>query len=116
MKNIILGITALSLSAGAFAAIDTNHKERSLNVGVYTSQEQAYTAGFDKIEQLQVLPANKLANELSVWEGSVLPRSLKINGTEVMVQSFAKKPGVVEYRSIVKVDYQYQTTEKRSRD
>ncbi|EJL6844152.1 hypothetical protein VCSRO184_1184 [Vibrio cholerae] len=111
MKKIILAVTALTLSAGAFASIDTNHKARSINAGVYASQEQAYAAGFKKIEQLQALPSNKLANELSVWPNSVVPKSVKIDGTEVVVQSFAKQPGVVEYRSIVKVDYQYKTRE-----
>ncbi|EGR3962959.1 DUF3316 domain-containing protein [Vibrio cholerae] len=111
MKKIILAVTALTLSAGAFASIDTNHKARSINAGVYASQEQAYAAGFKKIEQLQALPSNKLANELSVWQNSVVPKSVKIGGTEVVVQSFAKQPGVVEYRSIVKVDYQYKTRE-----
>ncbi|EMQ54690.1 DUF3316 domain-containing protein [Vibrio cholerae] len=111
MKKIILAVTALTLSAGAFASIDTNHKARSINAGVYASQEQAYAAGFKKIEQLQALPSNKLADELSVWQNSVVPKSVKIDGTEVVVQSFAKQPGVVEYRSIVKVDYQYKTRE-----
>ncbi|GIB75839.1 DUF3316 domain-containing protein [Vibrio cholerae] len=111
MKKIILAVTALTLSAGAFASIDTNHKARSISAGVYASQEQAYAAGFKKIEQLQALPSNKLANELSVWQNSVVPKSVKIDGTEVVVQSFAKQPGVVEYRSIVKVDYQYKTRE-----
>ncbi|EKF9984867.1 DUF3316 domain-containing protein [Vibrio cholerae] len=111
MKKIILAVTALTLSSGAFASIDTNHKARSINAGVYASQEQAYAAGFKKIEQLQALPSNKLANELSVWQNSVVPKSVKIDGTEVVVQSFAKQPGVVEYRSIVKVDYQYKTRE-----
>ncbi|EGR0597162.1 DUF3316 domain-containing protein [Vibrio cholerae] len=111
MKKIILAVTALTLSAGAFASIDTNHKARSINAGVYASQEQAYAAGFKKIEQLQALPSNKLANELSVWQNSVVPKSVKIDDTEVVVQSFAKQPGVVEYRSIVKVDYQYKTRE-----
>ncbi|HGE6132687.1 TPA: DUF3316 domain-containing protein [Vibrio cholerae] len=111
MKKIILTVTALTLSAGAFASIDTNHKARSINAGVYASQEQAYAAGFKKIEQLQALPSNKLANELSVWQNSVVPKSVKIDDTEVVVQSFAKQPGVVEYRSIVKVDYQYKTRE-----
>ncbi|ENG6060966.1 DUF3316 domain-containing protein [Vibrio cholerae] len=111
MKKIILAVTALTLSAGAFASIDTNHKARSINAGVYASQEQAYAAGFKKIEQLQALPSNKLANELSVWQNSVVPKSVKIDSTEVVVQSFAKQPGVVEYRSIVKVDYQYKTRE-----
>ncbi|EGR2024287.1 TPA: DUF3316 domain-containing protein [Vibrio cholerae] len=111
MKKIILAVTALTLSAGAFASIDTNHKARSINAGVYASQEQAYAAGFKKIEQLQALPSNKLANELSVWQNRVVPKSVKIDGTEVVVQSFAKQPGVVEYRSIVKVDYQYKTRE-----
>ncbi len=50
MKKIILAVTALTLSAGAFASIDTNHKARSINAGVYASQEQAYAAGFKKIE------------------------------------------------------------------
>lgn len=111
MKKIILAVTALTLSAGAFASIDTNHKARSINAGVYASQEQAYAAGFKKIEQLQALPSNKLANELSVWQNSVVPKSVKIDDTEVVVQSFAKQPGIVEYRSIVKVDYQYKTRE-----
>lgn len=74
MKKIILAVTALTLSAGAFASIDTNHKARSINAGVYASQEQAYAAGFKKIEQLQALPSNKLANELSVWQNSVVPK------------------------------------------
>ncbi|TXY27876.1 DUF3316 domain-containing protein [Vibrio mimicus] len=111
MKKIILGLTALTLSAGTFAGIETNHKERSLTAGVYDTQDQAYAAGFKKIEQLQTLPENQLANELSVWEGSVLPRKLAIDDTEVVVQSFSKQPGVVQYRSIVNVDYQYQVRE-----
>lgn len=40
MKKIILAVTALTLSAGAFASIDTNHKARSINAGVYASQNK----------------------------------------------------------------------------
>ncbi|QXC56113.1 DUF3316 domain-containing protein [Vibrio mimicus] len=111
MKKIIIAVTALTLSAGAFASINTNHKARSINAGVYTNQEQAYVAGFKRIQQLQDLPSNKLANELSVWQHHIVPQSVKIDGTEVIVQPFAKQSGIIEYRSIVKVDYQYKIRE-----
>ncbi|GHX53349.1 acyl-CoA synthetase [Vibrio cholerae] len=113
MKKIILGLTSLAISTGAFAGIETTYKERSLNAGVYDTQDQAYAAGFKKIEQLKALPENQLANELSVWESSVLPRKLTIDDSEVVVQSFSKQPGIVQYRTIVNLDYQYQVRDRR---
>ncbi|WP_158160292.1 DUF3316 domain-containing protein [Vibrio metoecus] len=113
MKKIILGLTTLVVSAGAFAGLETNHNERTLYAGVYSSQEQAYVAGFQKLDQLKALPSQKLANELLLQDAALQPKTLKIDSSEVQVQAFSLQRGTVQYRAIVKVDYQYQSRENR---
>nr|WP_158163076.1 DUF3316 domain-containing protein [Vibrio mimicus] len=109
MRKIILGLAALTLSASVFASMDTSYEARTLEAGVYATQDQAYAAGVKKTEQLQTLPTKTLANELSVWGSKVLPQTLKIDDTEVLVESVSAKAGDTQYRSMVKVNYHYQT-------
>ncbi|GHW66175.1 DUF3316 domain-containing protein [Vibrio cholerae] len=108
MRKIILGLATFILSTNVFASMDTSYEARTLDAGIYTTQDQAYAAGAKKTEQLKTLPTQTLANELSVWGSKVLPQTLKIDNTEVLVESISAKAGDGEYRAMVKVNYHYQ--------
>lgn len=113
MKKVMILATALTISTTAFASIRTSNSETSFKTEVFATQQQAYNAGFDLVEQFQNMSPNQLAHKLPIHETSLNGQSVKVNDMEVRVEPFAKQPGQVQYRAIVDVDYQFQYRESK---
>ncbi len=111
MKKIIIFATALVASATVFAGTYTSISNTSLKTEAFATQEQAYNAGFDLVDQLRQMKPNELAKKLPVFEPSLKSQSVKLKDLEVHVEPFSKVRGQVEYRAIIDVNYQYQYSE-----
>ncbi|MBO0213516.1 DUF3316 domain-containing protein [Vibrio sp. Vb2880] len=114
MKKALVILTTMTLSAGAWASIGTTEHETTLTTHAYASEQQAYDAGFAKVDALKKMPSNELANALNVYDAKLVQNTLKVSDAEVKVESFAKQDGQVQYRAVVDVDYQYTVREGKN--
>ena len=53
------------------------------------------------------MPHGELAHELKLNGHDTEFNSIELNNTEIVVQEFAEKQGVIKYRAVVDVNYQY---------
>ncbi|MBY8086213.1 DUF3316 domain-containing protein [Vibrio fluvialis] len=114
MKKALVILTTMTLSAGAFASMGTTQQETTLTTDAYASKQQAYDAGFAKVNELKKMPSNELANELNVFDTKLVQNSMKVKDAEVKIEPFAKPDGQVQYRAVVDVDYQYTVRESKN--
>ncbi|MCK6264534.1 DUF3316 domain-containing protein [Vibrio sp. ZSDE26] len=114
MKNAILFTIAMMVSSTTFAGVNTRTSEASLKTGAYATPEQAYSAGYDLMDQFNEMPTNQLLKELPINENNVQYPSVKVTGSKVTVEEFSKKRGEIQYRAVVEVDYQYKYRESRN--
>ncbi|MDG3086082.1 DUF3316 domain-containing protein [Vibrio hannami] len=105
MKKLTVLATALLLSATAYASSDTYYNHTTLHGEGYSSQEQAYNAGFDLVESLQTMSDNQLKWNLAVNKD--MAHDFSIDNTEVTIEEYAKNRGEVLYRANVDVAYHY---------
>ncbi|AQM21083.1 MULTISPECIES: DUF3316 domain-containing protein [Vibrio] len=111
MKKIMIFAAVFAMSATAFAGVYTSITETSLKTGAFTTQEQAYNAGFDLVDQLKQMQPDELAKKLPIFEPSLKSQSVKLKDLEVHVEPFSKVRDQVEYRAVIDVSYQYQYSE-----
>lgn len=114
MKKVIVLTTALMVSSTAFAAINTQSSETTVKTDAFATQEQAYNAGYDLMDEFKAMPTNQLMQELPIHENNVQRPSVKVTETKVTIEEFAKERGKVQYRAVVEVDYQYKYRESRN--
>jgi|GEM_PF-5543821 len=111
MKKALLMISILAFSNSIFAATQTKQSIKTLHTDVYNSEEKAQQAGFKLIHDLRDLSSQELSFKLGIIEPMVIPDSVKINNSELKVESIFVEPEKATYRGLVNVDYQYQTRE-----
>ncbi|MEZ8824262.1 DUF3316 domain-containing protein [Vibrio amylolyticus] len=114
MKRVILLATALMVSSAAFSAVNTRSSETTIKTEAFTTQEQAYNAGYEVMEELNAMQTNDLIKALPIRENNVRHPSVKVTDTTIKIEAFSKQRGDVQYRAIVEVDYQYQYRESRN--
>ncbi|RKF22179.1 DUF3316 domain-containing protein [Alginatibacterium sediminis] len=105
MKKLIV-IAATILLSGSALATTVNASKAVLTQG-YTSQAQAYEAGFDVIDQYQELSAVELSKALNMNMLGVDQYSFEYAGAEVKIEEFAQVRDELQYRAVVDVNYQY---------
>jgi hypothetical protein len=101
MKKLALIVAAL-VSTSAFAA------NTQVETEAYKTQAQAYDAGFELVEEINTMGYHQLAPLLKVY-GVSDNYSVVVNDIEVKVESFAKEKGVIQYRAILDVDFDYDS-------
>ena len=101
MKKLAVMVAAL-VSTSAFAV------NTQLETEAFQTQEQAYDAGFEFVEQINEMDYHQLAPLLKVY-GVSDNDSVVVNDIEVKVESFAKEKGVIQYRAILDVDFDYDS-------
>ncbi|PCD86664.1 hypothetical protein VME0621_04647 [Vibrio mediterranei] len=105
MKKL-LTITSLVLVSGSvFAGSDLGNTE--IRTSAFDSKQQAYEAGYDLVKDLKAMPHGELAHELKLNGHDTEFNSIELNNTEIVVQELAEKQGVIKYRAVVDVNYQY---------
>ncbi|WP_295895464.1 DUF3316 domain-containing protein [uncultured Vibrio sp.] len=114
MKKVILLATALMASSAVFATVNTRNSETTIKTEAFDTQEQAYNAGHDLMDEFKAMRNNELIKELPIHENNVQHPSVKVVDSNVKVEAFSKQRGVVQYRAIVEVDYQYKYRESRN--
>ena len=111
MKKAFAIIGLLAISSSAFAANETKQSTRTLQTEVFNTEAKAQQAGFKIIHDLRELSSEELSFRLGVVEPMVIPDSVKINNSELKIESIFVEPEKASYRGLVNVDYQYETRE-----
>ncbi|MCA2018075.1 DUF3316 domain-containing protein [Vibrio tritonius] len=115
MKKTIFILAAMTVSAGAFAAqTHLNVGETTIDSGVYSTKQEAYDAGLQKIHDLQQLPGTKLKNKLVIYNPDMVYGSTRLRDMEVKVEPFMEESGKTQYRSTVDVNYHYKVHESKN--
>lgn len=106
MKTITTIVaTSLMFCSSAFA--DETVGNKLLVSDGHSSKTQAYDTGFEMVNELKSLPQGELDNKLLSIDGS----EASIYSLEVTVEEYAAKRGVIEYRAVVDVQYNYWSDE-----
>ncbi len=113
MKKALAIITMMVVSGSVFAATQTKQSERTLQTEVFNTEEKAQQAGFKIIHDLRELSSEELSFKLGVVEPMVVPDSVKINNSELKVESILVEPDKTSYRGLVNVDYQYDIKDQK---
>ena len=107
MRKALALITMMVVSGSVLAATQTKQSETTLQTEVFNSEQKAQQAGFKIIHDLRELSSEELTFKLGVVEPLVVPDSVKINNSELKVESIMVEPDKTSYRGLVNVDYQY---------
>ncbi|WP_394246845.1 DUF3316 domain-containing protein [Vibrio profundi] len=113
MKKLIILTSALVLSSTAFAATSTYSTGTQLKSDGYATQEEAFEAGYDMMDELNTKSSYELSQALPSSGATPKAQTFKIDGMEVTVEKFAVERGEIQYRAILDVDYQYKFNDKR---
>ncbi len=114
MKKALTIIGLLAISSSVFAASETIQSTRTLQTEVFNTEAKAQQAGFKIIHDLRELSSEELSFRLGVVEPMVIPDSVKINNSELKIESIFVEPEKASYRGLVNVDYQYETREQNN--
>ncbi|MGF1718679.1 DUF3316 domain-containing protein [Vibrio kyushuensis] len=114
MKKEILLIATLMVSSTSFAAVNTQASEAKFKTDAFETQEQAYYAGYDLMDEFKAMPTNQLMQELPIYENNVQRPTVKVTNTKVTIEEFSEERGKIQYRAVVEVDYQYKYRESRN--
>ncbi len=114
MKKVLLMIAIAITSAGAFANTQTRQSDRVLKSEIFNTEQKAQQAGFKIIHDLRESSSNELSFKLGVAEPEAIPDTIKVNDSELKVESVYVEPDVASYRALVNVSYQYQVKENQN--
>ncbi|MCW8333303.1 DUF3316 domain-containing protein [Vibrio paucivorans] len=111
MKKAILLASALVISSTAFAGVNSKSSETTVKTDAFATQEQAYNAGYDLMDEYKAMPSHQLRAKLPINENSVKTSSVEVTDGKVTVEEFSPARGEIQYRAVVEVDYQYKYRE-----
>lgn len=112
MKKALVMIGILAMSSPVFAATQTKQLERTLQTEVFNTEAKAQQAGFKLIHELRESSSEELSFKLGIIEPTVVHNSVKINNSELKIESIYVEPEKASYRGLVDVDYQYDVREQ----
>lgn len=104
-KLLTIAATGLVLSTSVFAGYNTVQNETEILSKGYTTQTQAYEAGFDIVDDLQSASNSQLKFQLPTTGDS--SEKVAIQDVEVSIEEYSANRGEVQYRAIVDVEYTY---------
>lgn len=110
MKKVITLTAGLFIASSAFASVQTSHSETTLFSPSYSSQAEAFDAGFDISDSLQAMSEHELRTKLPTLANNTV-RNLALDHAQVTVEQFAVERGNIQYRAVVNVDYHFDVTE-----
>ena len=108
MNKLIAITTGLLITSSAFANTITLSKNANLSTASYTTKAEAINAGFDLTDQLANNNQNELRQEFRIVEQNQV-RNITVTNTEIKTEEFAVARDAIQYRAIVKVNYQFET-------
>ncbi|MGF1753836.1 DUF3316 domain-containing protein [Vibrio makurazakiensis] len=111
MKKVIILASTLVLSSTAFAATSTQTAGTEMKSTGYSSQEAAFEAGYDMMDELNTKSSFELSKALPASGHTAQVQTFEIEGMEVTVEKFAVERGEIQYRAVLDVNYQYKFTE-----
>ncbi len=113
MNKLLVILAMMVVSHPIFAAVQTKLADSTLQTEVFNTEEKAQQAGLKIIHDLQKLSPKELSSKLEINNPLVIPDSIKINNSELKVESTSAEPDNISFRGLVSVDYQYQVTDKK---
>ncbi|TCS40467.1 DUF3316 domain-containing protein [Reinekea marinisedimentorum] len=109
MKIINLLTTAMTtvvlISAASIASANTEYTSKSFYSDSYTTEAEAYNAGFDVVDNVTQASKGELNKMLDTYGFS---RDLTVDDAKVTLEEFAVERGQIEYRAKVSVNYHYE--------
>ena len=113
MKKLIAITAGLLLTGSAFANTITLHKNANLSTASYATKAEAINAGYDITDQLANKDQNELRQEFRIVAQNHV-RNITVTNTEIKTQEFAVARDDIQYRAIVKVNYNFETKDKNN--
>ena len=106
IKTVLLGASAIMLTANAFAGTVNSDTIRTKTVA---SKDAAYSLGFTQLQQLKSESGYQLNNDLSTNADSFQEKNSVTldNGGYVTVQESMNEQGNIVYTGLVNVTYSY---------
>lgn len=106
IKTVLLGASAIMLTANAFAGTVNSDTIRTETVA---SKDAAYSLGFAQLQQLKSESGYQLNNDLSTNADSFQEKNSVTldNGGYVTVQESMNEQGNIVYTGLVNVTYSY---------
>lgn len=107
IKTVLLGASAIMLTANAFASTGSSNTLRTETV---QSKDAAYSLGFAQLQQLKSESGYQLNNDLSTNADSFQEKNSMTldNGGYVTVQESMNEQGKIVYTGLVNVTYSYE--------
>lgn len=105
MKKLIMVASIALMSGSVFAGSDIGNTK--LETESFQSKQQAYEAGYQLVDELNEMTNGALAHQLKLNGHSENIQEIELKNTEISVQEYAEKQGVIKYRASVNVNYEY---------
>jgi len=108
MKKMLITAAGLLLTTSAFASTITVDSNATFKTDAYSSQAEAYQAGFELADSFKAMDQGELKFQLPVQSYSRVS-NVSVNDSEITIQEFATNSGNVEYHAIVDLGYQFDS-------
>lgn len=88
MKKLITLTAGLLIASSAFASVQTTYSDTKLFSDTYSTQEEAFNAGFDISDSLDAMSEHQLRGKLPTTASNTV-RNIAVDNTEIQVEAYS---------------------------